>query len=117
MIWGGASPSRPLLIAHRGASEECVENTEAAAVRALESGADAVECDVQLSRDGVPVVLHDPDLLRLTGSAEVVADLDASELIGRPVALSTGSLPTASLCPHPRPGPTRSAPSRGRPFK
>lgn len=43
-------------------------------------GADAVEVDVRLSRDGVPVLHHDPDLRRTCGRTERVADLDAEEL-------------------------------------
>ena len=58
---------RPLIIAHRGASAEAPENTLAAFRRALGLKADAIELDVQVTRDGVPVVFHDEDLRRLTG--------------------------------------------------
>lgn len=57
----------PLVIAHRGASAERPENTLAAFRRAVTLKADGIELDVQLTRDGVPVVFHDPGLLRLTG--------------------------------------------------
>ena len=57
----------PLLIAHRGASAEKPENTLAAFRRALALKADGIELDVHVSRDGMPVVFHDPDLFRLTG--------------------------------------------------
>ena len=57
----------PLIIAHRGASAECPENTLAAFRRAVALEVDGVELDVQLSRDGVPVVFHDASLYRLTG--------------------------------------------------
>lgn len=50
------------LIAHRGASAEAPENTLAAFRRALEIGVDGIELDVYVSRDGVPVVVHDPEL-------------------------------------------------------
>jgi glycerophosphoryl diester phosphodiesterase len=49
----------PLVIAHRGASGLAPENTSAAVATAIELGADMVEVDVQLSRDGQPVIFHD----------------------------------------------------------
>ncbi|OQY57357.1 MAG: hypothetical protein B6245_17100 [Desulfobacteraceae bacterium 4572_88] len=54
----------PLNIAHRGARSLAPENTLLAGQRALDSGADAWEIDVQLSADGVPVVIHDDTLER-----------------------------------------------------
>jgi glycerophosphoryl diester phosphodiesterase len=60
--------ARPLLIAHRGASAEKPENTLAAFRRALALGVDGLELDVQVTRDGVPVVFHDDTLRRLTGT-------------------------------------------------
>ena len=54
-----ATPSHPLLIAHRGASRERPENTLPAFLRALELGAKAIELDVHGSRDGVLIVHHD----------------------------------------------------------
>lgn len=59
--------SKPLFIAHRGASAECPENTPAAFRRAIELQADAIELDVRTTRDGVSVVCHDENLERLTG--------------------------------------------------
>ncbi|MDI1337178.1 MAG: glycerophosphodiester phosphodiesterase [Lacunisphaera sp.] len=55
-----------LVIAHRGASAEKPENTLAAFRRALALKADGIELDVQVTRDGVPVVFHDDTLRRLT---------------------------------------------------
>jgi glycerophosphoryl diester phosphodiesterase len=49
----------PLIIGHRGASAVAPENTLAAFARALHDGADGIELDVRLSRDGVPFVIHD----------------------------------------------------------
>ena len=57
---------RPRVIAHRGASGTCPENTLAAFRRAEALGADMIELDVQLSRDGEVVVLHDLTLDRTT---------------------------------------------------
>jgi glycerophosphoryl diester phosphodiesterase len=59
--------AQPLIIAHRGASAEQPENTLAAFRRALALKVDGIELDVQLTRDGVPVVFHDATLRRLTG--------------------------------------------------
>jgi len=53
----------PLIIGHRGASAVAPENTLASFARAFEDGADGIEFDVRLARDGVPVVIHDPSLL------------------------------------------------------
>ncbi|HEY0100172.1 MAG TPA: glycerophosphodiester phosphodiesterase family protein [Pyrinomonadaceae bacterium] len=54
----------PLVIGHRGASKVAPENTLAAFERALADGADGIEFDVRLARDGVPVVIHDATLKR-----------------------------------------------------
>jgi len=70
----------PLIIAHRGASALAPENTIAAFTRAIDAGSDGVEFDVRLSKDGVPVVVHDATLLRTTGINERVADLTAEQL-------------------------------------
>jgi glycerophosphoryl diester phosphodiesterase len=59
----------PSLVAHRGDSFHAPENTLEAAHRGRESGADAWELDVQSTRDGVPVVIHDESLLRTTDVA------------------------------------------------
>jgi glycerophosphoryl diester phosphodiesterase len=76
--------SRPV-IAHRGASGSAPENTIAAFEVAVEQGADAIELDVRLTADGVPVVLHDPTLDRTTShqgpigavAADRLRDIDA----------------------------------------
>lgn len=70
----------PLIIAHRGASAVAPENTIAAFARALADDADGIELDVRLSRDGVPVVIHDETLLRTGLRQESVADMNAEQL-------------------------------------
>ena len=65
--------ANPLIIAHRGASAEQPENTLAAFRRAVALEADGIELDVQITRDGVPVVFHDASLRRLTGAPGRVA--------------------------------------------
>ena len=57
------------IIAHRGASAEAPENTIAAINRALALGADYVEIDVRLSKEGIPVLLHDPSTSRVAGNS------------------------------------------------
>jgi glycerophosphoryl diester phosphodiesterase len=69
-----------LVIGHRGAAAEAPENTLESFRLALAQGADALELDVHLSADGVPVVVHDPDLRRTTDRAGVVAALTVAEL-------------------------------------
>lgn len=70
----------PLIIGHRGASAKAPENTMAAFRRAIDAGADGIEFDVRLTRDGVPVVIHDNNLKRTGGSHYRVADLSLAEL-------------------------------------
>jgi glycerophosphoryl diester phosphodiesterase len=59
----------PMVVAHRGDSYRAPENTMEAALLGWQAGADAWELDVQLSRDGVPIILHDESLLRTTDVA------------------------------------------------
>src|SRR5215813_13746554 len=72
--------AKPLIIGHRGASALAPENTIAAFDLALKSGADGIEFDVRLSRDGVPVIIHDETLRRTALRSERVVDLTAEEL-------------------------------------
>lgn len=58
--------TKPTLIAHRGASGDAPEHTLAAYKRAIEVGADLVEPDIQVTKDGVPICLHDTTLERTT---------------------------------------------------
>lgn len=85
-------PCRPLVIAHRGASAEAPENTLAAFRRALARGADGIELDVQVTRDGVPVVFHDTSLIRLTGRPGFIASSTRARL--RVVRIRGESIPT-----------------------
>jgi glycerophosphoryl diester phosphodiesterase len=68
------------LVAHRGNAAEFPENTLPAMVSALELGVRFIELDVHLSRDGIPVVMHDHLLLRTTGLPGSVFDYDAADL-------------------------------------
>ncbi len=62
------------LHAHRGASHLAPENTLAAFEHAITERADLIELDVRLTSDDVPIVFHDDDLVRMTGTAGRVAD-------------------------------------------
>jgi glycerophosphoryl diester phosphodiesterase len=91
--WQRATPGRPLVIAHRGASALATENTAAAFQRAAQDRADGVELDVQTAATGEVVVFHDDDLARLAGRPDRVAALSWSRL--RKVALPGGErIPT-----------------------
>lgn len=62
------------IVAHRGASGQAPENTIAAIDEAVRQGADFVEVDAQLCKDGEPVIMHDGTLARTTNAAEVFPD-------------------------------------------
>jgi glycerophosphoryl diester phosphodiesterase len=72
--------SRPLVFAHRGGGKIGPENTIAAFDRGLEAGADGLEIDVHLSRDGIVVVHHDARLERTTRGKGPLKDRTAIEL-------------------------------------
>lgn len=68
------------IVAHRGASYDLPENTLAAFKRAWEQGADAIELDIMMSKDGRIVVIHDTDTKRLAGVDRKVSDQTSIEL-------------------------------------
>jgi glycerophosphoryl diester phosphodiesterase len=72
--------SPPLIIGHRGAAAVSPENTIRAFEAAIAAGAEGIEFDVRLSRDGIPVVIHDETLHRTHAVRRRVADLSSSEL-------------------------------------
>jgi glycerophosphoryl diester phosphodiesterase len=69
-----------LVVAHRGASSTAPENTLTAFEEAARVGADVVELDVRLTKDGVPVVLHDPDVSATTDGRGQVHTLSLAEV-------------------------------------
>lgn len=73
-------PRTPAIIAHRGASAIAPENTLAAFERAVALGADAVELDVKLSKDGVPIIIHDSTLDRTTDGKGNVSGFTLADL-------------------------------------
>ncbi len=70
----------PRLIAHRGAKNRAPENTLAAINEAAKCGAGWVELDVQLTKDNVPVVIHDRTLERTTSGSGKVKSIDSKSL-------------------------------------
>jgi glycerophosphoryl diester phosphodiesterase len=85
VAWVGLVPnldSRPpvQVTAHRGHSRAAPENTLGAVRKAIESGADYAEVDVQLTSDGVAVLLHDRDLKRVTGDARRIDEVTYEEV-------------------------------------
>ena len=77
-----AKPNFDRPIAHRGLHDRgrgIIENTASAFAAAIEGGY-AIECDVQLSRDGIPMIFHDDDLDRLTGVSGPVGARTMAEL-------------------------------------
>ncbi|MBL0063062.1 MAG: glycerophosphodiester phosphodiesterase [bacterium] len=67
---------RPVILGHRGSPKGAQENTIASFRLALDEGADGVELDVQLTRDGVPVVFHDDEF----STGEKIGDLTFAEM-------------------------------------
>ena len=75
----------PIVLAHRGGAGG-IENTRQAVFSAMEQGTDYAEIDVQLTKDGVPVLFHDGNLWRMAGRAESVGELTWAELQEIPVS-------------------------------
>jgi glycerophosphoryl diester phosphodiesterase len=71
---------RPALLAHRGASAERPENTLEAFERAVALGADGVETDAHLTRDGAVILAHDDTARRTTGVDAAWSDLDLADV-------------------------------------
>ena len=69
------SAALPQVVAHRGASFENAEHTLGAYVKALDAGAEGLECDVRLTADGHLVCVHDRDLRRTASQARAGLDL------------------------------------------
>jgi glycerophosphoryl diester phosphodiesterase len=74
------------------------ENSLGAFLSSIEAGAVGIELDVQLSRDGVPMVFHDRDLLRMTGETGLLTSLAATELKTRRLLTPEGR-PSRELIP------------------
>ncbi|SOD85299.1 glycerophosphodiester phosphodiesterase [Streptomyces sp. Ag109_G2-15] len=85
------APQHPIqVVAHRGASEDAPEHTLAAYKKAIEDGADALECDVRLTADGHLVCVHDRRVNRTSNGRGAVSALELADL----AALDFGSWKT-----------------------
>jgi glycerophosphoryl diester phosphodiesterase len=80
-------PHFPSVVAHRGASEDAPEHTLAAYRRAIEDGADALECDIRMTADGHLVCVHDRRVNRTSNGRGAVSALELADL----AALDFGS--------------------------
>jgi glycerophosphoryl diester phosphodiesterase len=85
--------------AHRGASARQPENTIAAFTAAMAAGADGVEFDVQLSSDGVPVVIHDEKVDRTHAGTGWVASQTVAQLQALPSLLKKKPDPLTTRIP------------------
>ena len=81
MSTADAAPAgQPFVVAHRGASADRPEHTLAAYELALREGADGVECDVRLTRDGHLVCVHDRRVDRTSTGSGLVSEMTLAEL-------------------------------------
>jgi len=71
---------KPLLISHRGAHKEAPENSCEAFEIAMDYGVDGIETDLQLSRDGIPVLFHNPTAYHVTGSRKRISAYTGEQL-------------------------------------
>lgn len=69
------------IYAHRGYSAKYPENTLIAFAKALEYNADGIECDIQLTKDSVPVIIHDEKIDRTSNGTGFVKDYTYQELL------------------------------------
>jgi glycerophosphoryl diester phosphodiesterase len=74
----------PVLIAHRGEPDSFPENALAGYEAVLHGGANWIETDVQITADGVPVLSHDPSLLKITGHDLAITATDYADMQALP---------------------------------
>jgi glycerophosphoryl diester phosphodiesterase len=87
----------PVVVAHRGASSTRPENTIPSFEEAIRLGAGMVEFDVRLSRDRVPVVMHDPAVDRTTDGRGLVHELGVDELASLNAGTEAAPTPVPTL--------------------
>ncbi|MFC6596640.1 glycerophosphodiester phosphodiesterase [Kitasatospora paranensis] len=87
---GTARCTAPLVAGHRGSPRSAPENTMASFEAALRDGADWLETDVRTTRDGVPVLMHDATVDRVTDGRGAVADLTAAQVAALHVTAGPG---------------------------
>lgn len=93
------------VIGHRGAAGLAPENTLKALEIGVQEGADALECDIQVTKDGKLVLCHDDTLMRIAGKSDKVADLTLKEISttvthsGEPIPTLAEAFETAGNTP------------------
>lgn len=94
---------KPLKFAHRGMAQYAPENTLGAFKAAIEHGCEGIEIDIHLSKDGIPVVVHDSWLGRLTDGADSswINDLTVEELKKTDLPYAGHLLPHNAPVPYP----------------
>jgi glycerophosphoryl diester phosphodiesterase len=85
-----------MIVAHRGDSSSVAEHTLAAYERAIDAGADGLECDVRLTRDGHLVCVHDRTINRTSDGTGVVSELDLAGLERLDFSSWHGDLPESA---------------------
>lgn len=73
--------SKLLVAGHRGYSAEYPENTLLSIQKGIETGVDMIEIDIGLSKDGIPILIHDETLERTTNGVGLVSDFTLEELL------------------------------------
>ena len=89
----------PLVSAHRGGRQEAPENTLDAFQHAADNGIPGAECDLHLSSDGVPVVIHDATVDRTTNGTGEVHELTVEQLAALDARADFASWPTRPKVP------------------
>ncbi|WGS64599.1 glycerophosphodiester phosphodiesterase family protein [Marinitoga aeolica] len=84
--------NRPVILGHRGYRAKYPENTILAYKKALECGADGVELDVQLSKDGALIIHHDDNFEKITGDKTKINELTSKEI--KKIKIEGESVPT-----------------------
>lgn len=92
-------PGTPLISAHRGARQEAPENTLDAFRKAADNGIPGAECDLHLSADNVPVVIHDATVDRTTNGTGEVHELTVAQLAALDARADFADWPTRPKIP------------------
>ena len=93
---------KPMRFAHRGLCQCAPENTLGAFEAAVVYGCEGIELDVRLSKDGIPMVVHDKNLNRLSKGVQPgnICDLTAAEIQAAPIPYAGNLLPYAPPVPY-----------------
>ena len=92
----------PMRFAHRGLCQHAPENTLGAFEAAVVYGCEGIELDVRLSKDGIPMVVHDKTLDRLSAGVQpgAICELTAAEIQAAPIPYAGNMLPYAPPVPY-----------------